>query len=407
MLRRLAGRMLAILFLPALAGAEDYALVNAHLFNGVDDRLQEDVVVFVRDGRIEQIASRQSADTDGYAVIDMEANVLMPGLIDAHTHLSTLGEARILLGSGVTTVRTAGVSAYQDAALAEIVRSGALPGPDIIAAGVFVTPRLGETLLADPRLGPLAGGVNSDDELRLLVDINAARGAKVIKTRGTDRAGLPGTDPRQQVYSEAQLRVIVEQAASHDIPVMVHAHGDEGARAAVLAGAKSIEHGTYLSDETLALMKERGTWLVPTWITMNQLGQESNNYVLRLRGLHMVPHLERVIQSAYRLGVPIATGTDSRGGMDSIRRVSLEAERFVALGMTNFDALQTATTSAAELLGVGDTTGRIVAGFEADLILVPANPLETIEALHDVLMVMSNGKVAVKRLPFGLEEDGR
>ena len=404
MMRRLPKRLLPLLFLPVLASAEDFALVNGQVFDGVDDRLQENVVVFVSDGRIERISRERNADTDGYTLVDLEGNVLMPGLIDAHVHLSTRGEAKILLESGVTTVRTAGVAAYQDVALAEIVRSGALPGPDVIAAGVFVTPDLGETLLADPRLGALAGGVTTDEELRLLVDVNADRGAKVIKTRGTHRAGLPDTDPRQQAYTEHQLRVIVEQAATHGIPVMVHAHGDEGARAAVLAGARSIEHGTYLSDETLALMKERGTWLVPTWITMNQLGQERNNYVLRLRGRHMLPPLNRAIQSAYRLGVPIATGTDARGGMDSVRRVALEAEQFVALGMTNFDALQAATVSSAELLGIGDSTGRIVAGYEADLILIPANPLEHIEALQDVLMVMSNGQLAVKRIPFGMAE---
>ncbi len=404
-MQRLLKRLLPLLFLPALASAEDYALVNGHLFDGINERLQDNVVVFISDGRIERITRERDAETGGYTVVDLEGNVLMPGLIDAHVHLSTLGEAQILLESGVTTVRTAGVSAYQDVALAEIVRSGALPGPDVIAAGVFVTPDLGETLLADPRLGALASGVNTDEELRLLVDVNADRGAKVIKTRGTHRAGLPETDPRQQAYTEHQLRVIVEQAASHGIPVMVHAHGDEGAKAAVLAGAKSIEHGTYLSDETLALMKERGTWLVPTWITMNQLGQERNNYVLRLRGRHMLPPLNRAIQSAYRLGVPIATGTDARRGMDSVRRVALEAEQFVELGMTNFDALQTATVSSAELLGIGDSTGRIVAGYEADLILIPANPLEHIEALQDVLMVMSNGQLAVKRIPFGLAEN--
>jgi imidazolonepropionase-like amidohydrolase len=399
---RLCKRLLPLLFLPPLASAENYALINGHVFDGVDDRLKENVVVFISDGRIERLSRARDADTGGYTVVDLEGNVLMPGLIDAHAHLSTLSEAKILLESGVTTVRTAGVSAYQDVALAEIVRSGALPGPDVVAAGVFVTPDLGETLLADPRLGSLQGGVNTDEELRLLVDVNADRGARVIKTRGTDRAGLPDTDPRQQAYTEHQLRVIVEQAASHGIPVMVHAHGDEGARAAVLAGARSIEHGTYLSDETLALMKERGTWLVPTWITMNQLGQERNNYVLRLRGRHMVAQLDLTIQSAYGMGVPIATGTDARGGMDSVRRVALEMEQYVALGMTNFDALKTATVNGAELLGISESTGRIEEGYEADLILVPANPLEHIEALQDVLMVMSNGQLAVKRIPFGL-----
>ncbi len=404
-MQRLLKWLLPLVLLPTLANAQNYALINGHLFDGVNDRLQENVVVFVSDGRIERVSREREADTDGYTLVDLEGNVLMPGLIDAHVHLSTLGEAKILLESGVTTVRTAGVSAYQDVALAEIVRSGALPGPDVVAAGVFVTPDLGETLLADPRLGALAGGVNTDEQLRLLVDVNADRGAKVIKTRGTDRAGLPDTDPRQQAYTEHQLRVIVEQAASHGIPVMVHAHGDEGARAAVLAGARSIEHGTYLSDETLALMKERGTWLVPTWITMNQLGQERNNYVLRLRGRHMVAQLDLTIQSAYRMGVPIATGTDARRGMDSVRRVALEAEQYVALGMTNFDALKTATVNSAELLGIDENTGRIVAGYEADLILVPANPLEHIEALQDVLMVMSNGQLAVKRIPFGLAKN--
>jgi imidazolonepropionase-like amidohydrolase len=112
----------------------------------------------------------------------------------------------------------------------------------------------------------------------------------VIKTRGTERAGLPETDPRRQVYTERQLRVIVEEAARHDIPVMVHAHGDEGARAAVLAGARSIEHGTYLSPETIRLMKERGTFLVPTYDTIVENLEERFNYVLRLRAKHLLPN---------------------------------------------------------------------------------------------------------------------
>lgn len=393
-----------LIAVPANAQEQGIALVNANVFDGVSDRIRTDATVLVSNGRIESINGANAGTPTGYRVIDVEGNYLMPGLMDVHTHISTLDQARRALESGVTTVRTGSVSSYQDVALRELVRSGKLAGPDVVAAGVFVTPDLGQTILADPRLAALHDGVRTDDELRMLVNINVNRGVDVIKTRGTQRAGLPDTDPRQQVYSEHQLRVIVEEAARHGISVMVHAHGDEGARAAVLAGARSIEHGTYLSAETLRLMRERGTWMVPTYVTMDEMNEEQYNYVLRLRGKHMVPQLERAIKLAYEMGVPIATGADNYYDEKSINRISIEVEHFVRMGMRHLDALQTATTSSAELLHMADRTGRIVTGYEADLIVVPANPLQHIEALQDVLLVMSNGRVALNRIPFGLAE---
>ena len=388
----------------SMAQGTSYALTNANVFNGVDDRIQEDAIVLVKDGKIERITSGDTSIPSGYEVIDCEGNFLMPGMFDVHTHINSLAQARRALESGVTTVRTASVPAFQDVSLRELVKAGKIPGPDVAAAGVFVTPNLGESVLADPRLSALAGGVNTDVELRLLVKINADRGVDVIKTRGTQRAGLPDTDPRQQVYTERQLRVIVNAAALRNLPVMVHAHGDEGARAAVLAGARSIEHGTYLSDGTIRLMKERGTWLVPTYVTMDEMNEEQYDYVLRLRGKHMVPQLERAVREAHRQGVKIATGADNYYDNESINRISIEVEHFVRMGMTNFDALQSATVVSAELLRKQDQTGRIEAGFEADIILVPANPLTDISALQDVLLVMSNGQLAVKRIPFAVTE---
>jgi imidazolonepropionase-like amidohydrolase len=224
----------------------------------------------------------------------------------------------------------------------------------------------------------------------------------VIKTRGTERAGRADTDPREQVYTRHQLEVIVGEAAKHGIPVMVHAHGDEGALAAVQAGARSIEHGTYLSEGTLRLMQEKGTWFVPTYITMLEMNEEQYDSVLRLRGSHMVPRLEQAIRSAHRLGVRFATGADSYYDGKSINTISLEVMYLSRFGLSNFEALQAATTSSAELLGLNEKTGRIRAGLEADLILVPGNPLEDIMAVQDVLMVMSNGQLAVQRLPFAL-----
>ena len=388
----------------ASAESGSYALTNANLFNGVDNRIFSDVTVLIEDGKIKAIVDGDKAIDSAFELIGVENNFLLPGLIDAHTHVDKLEQAQRALASGTTTLRSAGVPAFQDVALRELVRAGRVAGPDIVAAGVYVTPDLGDTVLADPRLSAVDDTVDTDDELRLLVNVNADRGVDVIKTRGTQRAGLPNTDPRQQVYTERQLGVIVDAAAQRGLSVMVHAHGDEGARAAVLAGARSIEHGSYLSDETLALMKERGTWFVPTYVTMDEMNEEQYDHVLRLRGRYMVPQLERAIRAAIALDVRIATGADNYYDNESINRISVEVEQLTALGMSNFDALQAATVSAAELLHLQEQTGRIVPGYEADLILVPANPLTNIEALQDVLLVMSNGELALRRIPFAVTD---
>lgn len=382
---------------------KNYALLNANLINGYENKIYPNSIVFVKQGKIEKIGKASDA-TAGYEVIDCQGYFLMPGLIDAHTHLDNMAAAKRTLETGVTTVRTAGVSAYQDVALMELVRANRLAGPDVVPAGVYVTPNLEETILADVRLGSLIKGVKGDDELRLLVNVNIDRGAKVIKTRGTERAGRPDTDPREQVYTEQQIRVIVQEAAKRNVPVMIHAHGDEGAKAAVLAGARSIEHGTFLSDETLQLMKQRGTFLVPTFITLEDLTQPGGDYVgsvLELRGRFMMPQAEKVFKKALELGVKIATGADNSYQAISTSRISLECAHFARMGMTNFQAIQSATTTAAELLKLDQTTGKIAPGFDADMILVPGNPLEEIRYLQDVLLVMSNGHLVLKRIPFG------
>jgi imidazolonepropionase-like amidohydrolase len=389
---------------PLVAHGAELALTRTNLFDGVENRIRTNVTIFVRDGRIERIAGGDAAIPAAYQVIDCENNYLLPGMFDVHTHLDTLERAQRALESGVTTIRSASVAAFEDVTLRELARSGKIAGPDVVAAGVYVTPDLEDAVLADPQLVELFDGVTSDDALRRLVEVNIERGADVIKTRGTERAGLPETDPRQQVYTERQLRVVVDATARHGVSVMVHAHGDEGARAAVRAGARSIEHGTYLSDETLALMKQRGTWFVPTYVTMDEMNEPRYDYVLRLRGKHMVPQLEKAFRSAHRLGLKIATGADNYYESDSINRIALEVEQFVRMGMSNFEALQSATTVSAELLELDDRTGRIAEGYEADMILVPSNPLVEIAALQDVLLVISNGQVALKRLPFALTD---
>lgn len=396
-----------LLLLCSLASAQsqkNYALINVNVFIGYENKIYPASIVWVKAGKIERMGKQGDAISKEYEIIDGMGYYLMPGMIDAHTHLDNLAAAKRALETGVTTVRTAGVAAFQDVALMELTKSGKIMGPDVVPAGVYVSPNLEETVLADTRLASLINGVKTDEELKLLVNVNIDRGAKVIKTRGTERAGRPDTDPREQVYTEQQIRVIVQEAGKRGVPVMIHAHGDEGARAAVKAGAKSIEHGTFLTEETLKLMKQMGTYLVPTYITLEDLTQPGGDYtgpVLELRGKFMIPQAEKVFKKAHELGIKIVTGADNNYTAITTSRISLECQHYVRMGMTNFEAMQSATVLAAELLGLDKTTGRIDKGYDADLVLIPGNPLEEIRYLQDALLVMSNGQIALKRIPFG------
>ena len=409
---RFARRAFAVAAASALfanAGAaqlpqELLAITRANVVDGVSDTRLRNATIVIRAGKIESIREN-GAVPSGARVLDAGGRWVAPGLIDAHTHIRTVADARRALLSGVTTVRSASVPNYQDVALRDIAKSGWMLLPDVLATGVFVSPDLGETITADARLAPLAAGVRTPEQLRLLVQVNAAHGVNWIKTRGTERAGLPDTDPRQQTYTEAQLRVVVEEAAKANIPVMAHAHGDEGAYAAVRAGVKSIEHGTYLSDSTLRLMKERNVWLVPTLSTIVDLTTPGGDYsdpVLELRGQHMQPRIEDVIRRAHAMGVRIAAGADTDYHRESTTRISHEVMRFVGLGLTPVQALATATSGAAELLGVGNATGQLRVGYEADLIVLEHDPLAHPGTLRDPLLVITNGRVALDRLRMGL-----
>jgi imidazolonepropionase-like amidohydrolase len=408
--RSLSAALAALLTLAGLTplAAQERAplyLVNANVVDGVSGNVVRDATIVIEGTRITRIAPRLAPPRGaGVQVIDLAGRWVAPGLIDAHTHIATLANAKRALFSGVTTVRSASVPAYQDVAMRDQARAGQILAPDVLAAGVFVTPNLGETVLADRRLGALAGGVTTPEQLRALVRVNLDRGVDWIKTRGTERAGLPDTDPRKQVYDEAELRAIVEEAATKGIPVMAHAHGDEGAYAAVAAGARSIEHGTFLSDSTLRLMKQKGAWFVPTLSTVVDLSRPGGDYddpVLALRGESMLPRLEQTIRRAHSLGVRIAAGADTDYGAESLTRISHEVMRFRALGLSPVEALATATSGAADLLGIGARTGRVAEGYEADLIVLEANPLEDAGVLQDVLIVITDGRVVVNRTPFG------
>ena len=381
-------------------------ITGANIIDGVHEEARSGVSLLIEDGKIAQIIERNENLPQADTVIDARNRYVLPGLIDAHTHVSSLASAERALLSGVTTLRTAGSDSYHDIAINNLVETGILKGPEIVGAGIFVQPNLGEDLLADLRFAELSRPITTEKALRRLVQINVDRGARVIKTRATERAGSPDTDPRKQVYTEKQLRIIVDEASKHGVPVMAHSHGAEGSAAAVYAGVRSIEHGTYLTDETIREMKKRGTYLVPTYTTVVDLTEPGGDYdhpVTTIRGLHMLPRMEQMIQTAMDLGVPLVASTDSGYGPGSINRVAMEAANFVKLGMNHFDAIRSCTSLAAELLMVDKHTGRIAEGYDADLIIVERNPMDDIRSLQDAVVIISNGHIVKNRLPFALD----
>ena len=376
-------------------------LINANVIDVRTGDVDANVSVLLEGGRISSIGNTvQSVAAD---TIDLQGSYVLPGLMDAHTHLDSIDAASRALRSGVTTLRGASVGSYRDVVIGKMADAGIIAGPEYLGAGVYVTPYIGTGVLADPNLIHLGVPLQSETDLRTLVRTNIENGARVIKTRGTERAGTPTTDPREQVYTSEQLQVVVDEASKHGIAVLCHAHGDEGAFAAVLAGVRSIDHGTYMSNKTLSLMKEKDTYFVPTYATMIDLiepGGDYDNPVVKIRGLHMLPRIQDTFKRAHKMGIPIVTGADTSYGPESVTRITTEIVNFVELGMTPLEAIQSATLLAAELFQIDERTGVIQEGLEADLMVVAGNPLEDIRVIQDVVVVISNGRVGLNRLPF-------
>jgi imidazolonepropionase-like amidohydrolase len=382
---------------------ETLALTNANLVNVRDGSIQRGVTVIVRGGRIESVGP--GVVPANAKAFDLKGRYAVPGLIDAHVHISNLRALRTALESGVTTARSAGVSYYSDVGMRELVKKGAVIGPELVASGYHVRTFIAEDAFFDhPGLADLMRGVTTLDGLRRVVAANLARGVDWIKVNATERAGTPDTDPRKQMFTEAELRVIVETAAAKNIPVQAHAHGAEGVLAAVKAGVRSIEHGTYVTDDALQLMAKQGTFFNPTMEALKdvaEVGGDYDNRDLQLRGRHMLPRLRDAIQRAERAKVKIVAGSDTGYGPASVGRLAIEIANLVDCGLSALAALQSATIVNAEMLRRDRDLGQVAAGFEADLLVVEHNPLDQISTLQDPLLVVSNGRIGLDRLNFG------
>jgi imidazolonepropionase-like amidohydrolase len=378
------------------------ALVNANVVNVTDGTVQRNVIVIMRAGRIESVGS--PSPPAGVRAIDLRGRYVLPGLIDAHVHIANLRSLRTALESGVTTARSSGVSHYVDVGMRDLVKQGYVSGPDLVAAGYHVRPSIAEEAFFDhPSHAALMRGVTTVESLRQMVQANLSRGVDWIKVLATERAGTPNTDPRKQVYTEEELRAVVDEAKAKNVPVQAHAHGAEGALAAVKAGVRSIEHGTYLTDEALQLMAKLGTFFDPTMEAVKDVADVGGDYDdrdLQLRGRHMLPRLREAIGRAHKLGVNIVAGSDTGYGPASVGRVSIEVANLVDAGLPVLAALQAATINNARMLLREKQLGQIAVGFEADAIVVERNPLEHVVTLQDPLLVISNGRIGLDRLNF-------
>ncbi len=306
---------------PAPLAAQDLVLTNARVVDVIDGSVSGPATVIVEDGRITRIVEGEEVDAPpGATTVDLMGRYLAPGLMDAHVHVGSAADARRALYMGVTTMRSMGTSHYADVGMRELQAAGHLEAPQYLAAGYHVRPPAAEAFFQDhPELGHMYGEeVRGEEAVRAMTRALVSRGVDFVKTNATERAGLPDTDPRKQFYSEAELRAIVTEAGAAGVPVAAHAHGDDGARAAVAAGVRSIEHGTYISPETLALMVEKGTFLVPTIAIVRDLtipGGDYDNAVLNIRGRHMLPRVREMARNAHEMGVKIVAATDTGYGI--------------------------------------------------------------------------------------------
>ena len=384
------------------ATEDSLVITHANVIDGISDAPILDATIVVTGGHILSIGHGEPPAGSPTNVLDLKGHWLLPGFVDAHTHIQDLASARRALLSGATTVRDMGVNHFADIGLREMNHAGVVDVPDIVAAGYHVRTHLADDFFLDfPQLSEMMPGVHGTENVRRVVQAMASRGVNVIKVMATERAGLPDTDPRIRIFNDQELAAVVDEAQKAGLWVAAHAHGDEGAQAAVRAGVHSIEHGTYVSDATMSLMKEKGVYLDPTLTATEDLADPEGDYdnpVLQIRGRAMLPVAREMTARAWKMRLQIVAGTDTGYLPASNRRMADEIVALAGAGLPPMAAIKAATSVSATCLGVEKRTGSIRQGYEADFVVVGRNPLDDIRYIEDVVVVVNNGRVALNRL---------
>ncbi len=413
--RRIWSVALLAMMAPLPAAGQTTVVHAARMLDVERGTMVHDVSVTVAGGHIVGIVTGLPAE--GVAVIDLGDVTLLPGLMDAHTHLGydlegdwvnrpvketsadialrAARNARLTLHAGFTTVRDVGSGGFADVALMRAIDRGFVEGPHVIPAGHALgitgghcdvtgfAPGIAET-------GPEEGIADGPEGVLRALRYQVKHGAHVIKFCAT--AGVlsfEGPVGAQQ-FSDEEMRTIVEEATRHGLKVAAHAHGTEGIKAAVRAGVSSIDHGSMLDDEAVRLMLEHGTYLVPTSYLASVIDMDALPPPIRTKAEFVLPRARESLGRAIASGVKIAYGTDA--GVFPHGDNGKEFAVLVERGMTPIEAIRTATLYAADLLDVADR-GRIAEGMRADLIAVRGDPLDDVRVLEDVVFVMKSGTV--------------
>jgi imidazolonepropionase-like amidohydrolase len=406
--------------------AQARTLVHAgSLIDGVSQRAHQNKTIVIEDDRIAGVEDGFLRPGEGDAVIDLSGHTVMPGLMDMHTHLSgqmskktyyeeffmnqtdialraTVYAERTLM-AGFTTVRDLGDDGIVVVSLRNAIAEGWIVGPRIYTAGRSLattgghgdpTNGFNQELKGDP--GPKDGVVNGPEDAAKAVRQRYKDGADLIKltvTGGVLSLAKSGQNPQ---FTQEELEAIVNTAQDYEFTVAVHAHGTEGMIRAVEAGVTSIEHGTYMTDKVMRLMKRHGTYYVPTILAGVWVGEKAKEEgylpeIVRPKAAAIGPVILDTFARAHAAGVKIAFGTDS--GVSEHGKNAMEFALMVGGGMSPMKAIQSATMEGAKLLRIDNELGSVESGKIADLVAVEGDPLVDVSVLEDVKFVMKSGVV--------------
>jgi imidazolonepropionase-like amidohydrolase len=423
--------LLVASLVPGQLVAQQVAIECSSLLDVDSGELLSGQTIVVEGDEIRSISSSPVLSQEAIR-IDLSGHTCMPGMIDLHAHISltptpTLGidltrasadraldslyASQKMLTAGFTTLRDPGAFDlhYATVAVKRSIESGEFLGPRLFVAPHALSPTGGHGDLNNmqPEFGVSIPGrvVDGADEIRRAIREEIKYGGDWIKLMVTGGVMSAGDDPNHVAFTREELEAAVDETHRLGRKITVHAIGREGIKMSVEAGVDSVEHGIYLDDEIIGMMKERGTYLVPTLFVLDYIVEEGENLGYPAGSVAKAKALQadrnEHIRHAFAQGVPVAYGSDTIFPHEWSAR---EFSAMTALGLPEIEAIRSATTNAAELLGIGEEAGSLATGKIADIIAVKGNPLEQIEILEDVRFVMKGGQV-VKRpleLPEGM-----